>query len=109
MHTLRLSLALMGVALVTPGWAQDAAAAQMLARQSGCFKCHAIDKRKSGPSYSEVAAKYRGDPQAPARLLEHITSGKTVRFEDGHEEEHKTIQSSDSQAIGNLVAWLLSL
>jgi len=26
-------------------WAVDADGAQMLARQSGCFKCHAVDKK----------------------------------------------------------------
>ncbi len=46
-----------------------------------------------GPSYKEVAAKYRGKPDAQARLTEHITSGKKVKLEDGSEEEHKVVKS----------------
>jgi cytochrome c len=81
----------------------------MLARQSGCFKCHAVDKRKSGPAYTEVANKYRGDPAATAKLYEHVTSGKKVKFPDGNEEEHRIVQTTDVPAIENLIAWILAL
>ena len=91
-----------------PVWAIDDAAAQMLARQNGCFKCHALKKKKSGPPYSEVALKYRSDPAAAAKLIDHITTGKSVKFADGHEEEHKIVKATDPQAIQNLVAWILA-
>ncbi len=87
----------------------DADAAQQLARQSGCFKCHSIDKKKDGPAYRDVAAKYKGNADAPAKLVHHITSGERVKFEDGHEEEHKIVKSSDPVQIRNLVDWILSL
>ena len=44
--------------------AVDAAAAQQLARQSNCLKCHAVDRKKEGPSYKDVAAKYKGKANA---------------------------------------------
>jgi len=89
--------------------AADADAAQALARQSNCFKCHAIDKKKDGPAWRDVAAKYKGKPEAEARLITHITSGEKAKFEDGHEEEHAIVKSKDKDQIKNLVDWILSL
>lgn len=87
----------------------DAAAAESLARQNGCLKCHGIDKKKDGPAYKEVAAKYRGKPEAEQRLITHITSGEKAKFPDGHEEDHKIIKTKDMAEIKNLIGWILSL
>jgi cytochrome c len=89
--------------------AADADAAQALARQSNCFKCHAIDKEKDGPAWRDVAAKYKGKAEGEARLITHITSGEKAKFEDGHEEEHAIVKSKDKDQIKNLVDWILSL
>lgn len=89
--------------------AVDAAAAETMVRQNGCFKCHAIDKKKDGPAYREVAAKYKGKPDAEQRLITHITSGEKAKFPDGHEEEHKIIKTKDMNEIKNVVNWILSL
>ena len=95
--------------LSSPAGAVDEEAARALARQSNCFKCHAIDKKKEAPPWRDVAAKYKGKPEAEAKLIHHITSGERVKFEDGHEEDHKIVASKDPAAIKNLVDWILSL
>ena len=87
----------------------DAAAAKNLARKSDCFKCHAVDKDKDGPSYHKVAEKYRGKAEAEAKLIHHVTAGERVKFPDGHEDEHKIVKSEDKDEIRNLVDWILSL
>lgn len=46
-----------------------------LAQQSGCFVCHAIDKKVVGPAWKEVAAKYRGDAGAEAKLITKVAKG----------------------------------
>ena len=89
--------------------AADEAAARALARQSNCFKCHSVDKKKDGPAWRDVAAKYQGNADAEAKLTRHITSGEKVKFEDGHEEDHAIVKSKDPQEIKNLVDWILSL
>lgn len=86
----------------------DAQAAETLAKQNGCLKCHAVDKAKDAPSYKSVAAKYKGKPDAEAKLMKHITTGPKVKFEDGHEEEHKIIKTTDEERQRNLVRWILS-
>jgi cytochrome c len=104
-----IGILLSAVLAARPASALDADAAQTLARQSGCFKCHSIDKHKDGPAYRDVAAKYKGNAEAQAKLIHHITSGERVKFPDGHEEDHKMVKSKDPAEIKNLVDWILSL
>lgn len=89
--------------------AVDADAAQKLARQSNCFRCHAIDKKKDGPAWHDVAAEFKGKPNAEQRLIAHITTGEKAKFPDGHEEDHPIVKSKDPEQIKNLVDWILSL
>jgi len=104
---LSLGIALSAMAIAAP--AADEAAARALARQSNCFKCHAIDKKKDGPAWKDVAAKYAGKADGEARLVKHITSGEKAKFPDGHEEDHTIVKSKDESEIKNLVDWILSL
>ena len=97
---------------VTAAAAVDVEAAKSLARQNNCFKCHSVEKEKDGPAWKKVAEKYKGKDNAESHLVEHITSGEKAKFPDGHEEEHKIIQTSppkDMAQIKNLIDWILSL
>ncbi len=87
----------------------DESAARTLARQSNCFKCHAVDKKKDGPAWKEVAAKMKGKPDAEAKLTKHLTTNPKIKLEDGSEDEHPAVKSKDPAAIKNLVDWILSL
>ena len=89
-------------------WAVDDAAAEATARQNNCFKCHAVEKVKDGPSYKSVAAKYKGKPDAEARLVTHLTTGEKAKFPDGHEEEHKIAKVKDPAELKNLIGWILT-
>jgi cytochrome c len=105
----RVVTAAIVVAFSTSAFAAvDADAAKASARQNNCFKCHSVDKEKDGPSYSKVAAKYRGKPDAEQRLITHITTGEKAKFPDGHEEDHKIIKTKDMAEIKNLIDWILS-
>jgi len=88
--------------------AVDAAAAQALAKKSDCLKCHAIDKTKKAPSYQKIAAKWKGKPDAEAKLIDNITKAPKVKLEDGTEEEHKVIATKDMAEIKNIVGWILA-
>lgn len=87
--------------------APDADAAKALLKKNDCFKCHALDKKKDGPPYKEVASKRKGEADAVQKLYTHMTTSPKVKV-DGKEEEHKQIKGSDDQ-IQNLIAWILSL
>jgi cytochrome c len=105
-----LPVAALAAALLLPAgaWGADAAAAQQLARQSNCLKCHAVDRKKEGPAFKDVAAKYKGKPEARGRIFEHVTSGEKVKFEDGHEEDHAIVKTKDKAQIDNHIDWILA-
>lgn len=88
--------------------AVDADAAQALAKKNDCFKCHAIDKEKKGPSYKKIAAKYKGKAEGEEKVLKNMTTGPKVKLDDGTEEEHKIINTKDAAALKNLSGWILS-
>lgn len=84
-------------------------AAMALAKKNDCFKCHAIEKTKKGPSYKKVAAKYKGKADGEAKVIKNFTTGPKVKLEDGTEEDHKIIDTKDPKELKNLAQWILSL
>lgn len=87
----------------------DAVAAKKLARTDHCLRCHAVDRKKEGPSYQTIAYKYKGQADAADKLIKHITSGEDrVKLSDGHEETHKFDKTTDMGKIMNLVNWILA-
>lgn len=86
----------------------DADAAEGLARKEGCLKCHGVEKSKDGPSFKKVAAKYKGKAEAEEKLQKHVRSGAWVKLDNGEEEEHRVIKSTDEKAVTNLIRWILS-
>ena len=101
--------AIVALAAAAPLQALDVDAAQDLAKASGCFKCHGVDKKKDGPALRDAAAKFRPKSDAEEKLIYHVTSGERVKFPDGHEEDHKKVKTKDLNETRNLVRWILSL
>ena len=104
-----LSFAAIALLLSGEALAADATAAQALARQNNCFKCHAVDKKKEGPAWKDVAVKMKSDKDAEAKLYKHLTTGPKAKFEDGHEEDHPIVKAKSPDDTKNLVAWILTL
>src|SRR5437764_1298301 len=57
------------------GAALDVKAGEALMQKDGCAACHGIDKKIVGPAYVDVAAKYKGDAGAQAKLTQKIKAG----------------------------------
>ncbi len=55
-----------------PAFAQNP---EELLKANACTSCHAIDKKLVGPAYKEVAAKYRGQKDAEAKLIDKVKKG----------------------------------
>ena len=66
-------VALMAIAGVAV--AGQAAADEALAKAKNCMTCHAVDKKLVGPAYKDVAAKYKGQGDAVAKLAAKIKAG----------------------------------
>lgn len=100
---------LLAFAVMAPAHAAvDEDAAQALAKKEDCFKCHAIDKTKKGPSYKKIAAKYKEKKLGEKDAIKQMTTGPRVKLEDGTEEDHKIIEAKDPKALSNLAQWILS-
>ena len=56
----------------TAALANDAAE---LAKKSGCMNCHAVAAKVVGPSLKDIAAKYKGDKDASAKLVTKSQNG----------------------------------
>ncbi len=65
-------VAMMAAGIVMTGQVQ---ADEALAKAKNCMACHQVDKKVVGPSYKEVAAKYKGDAKAPAMLAAKVKAG----------------------------------
>ncbi|MBI3774260.1 MAG: c-type cytochrome [Gammaproteobacteria bacterium] len=55
----------------------DAHTASMLglAQKSGCLACHKIERKLVGPGWSDVAQRYKNDPNAHSKLFEKVSRG----------------------------------
>jgi len=66
--TLKVALALAcGGALAAP--VDDAM------NKAGCMACHTPDKKLVGPAFKEIAAKYKGQADVVAKLMDKVRKG----------------------------------
>jgi cytochrome c len=110
---MRRSVILIGAFLLgasPAGFAQapvDAAAAEALAKKSGCLKCHSVSAKKEGPAFKETAAKYKDKPDAEKTLATHLTTSPKIKV-DGQEELHDPLKTKNEAEVLNVVRWILS-
>ena len=64
MKAIAIAVVLATGVLLTGGAQADSG--EELAKSSGCLACHAVDTKKIGPAYKEVAKKFKGKPRADA-------------------------------------------
>ncbi|WP_455196753.1 c-type cytochrome [Kaarinaea lacus] len=53
-----------------------------LAKKSGCLACHSVEKKVVGPAWKDVAAKYKGQADAKATLIEKVAKGGKGNWTD---------------------------
>ncbi|MEC9483392.1 MAG: c-type cytochrome [Halomonas sp.] len=70
-------LALGGALTMTPALAVDG---ETLFKTKVCAACHAIDTKLVGPAYVDVAAKYAGQDDAVAVLVDSIMNGSQGKW-----------------------------
>ena len=75
MKTLMLAAAM--AVLATPAWSATPDEAM---NKAGCMACHTKDKKLVGPSFKDIAVKYKGQPDAVAKLSEKVRKGGSGVF-----------------------------
>lgn len=84
----------------------DPKAAEALMQKDGCVACHAVDKKVIGPAYKEVAAKYKSDKTAAAKLEQKVKAGGSGVWGPVPMPPNAQVPDAD---IKTLVAWILTL
>ena len=94
------------VAILGAACAGNALADEKLAQSKNCLACHQMDKKLVGPAYKDVAAKYKDDKDAEARLVKKVMAGGTGVW--GQIPMPPNPQVSEAEAK-TLVKWILAM
>ncbi|QSA99033.1 c-type cytochrome [Methylococcus sp. EFPC2] len=86
--------------------AGTAYANEELAKAKGCLNCHAIDVKKVGPAYREVAKKYEGQADAAARLGDKIVQGGAGAWGTLPMPPNPAVKPEEAKQLAN---WILNL
>jgi len=79
--------------VLAAGAAQAQSGADVL-KAKGCLNCHAMDKKKVGPAYKDVAAKFKDDKGAEDMLVAKLKAGKGhMKINASDAELHAAIQT----------------
>ena len=100
MKLLTLALALAATAIAAPAKANEA-----LAKKHNCLACHTVDKKLVGPSYKEIAKKYKGQNVA-ATLETKVKKGGQGVWGPVPMPPNAAVPDAD---IKKLVDWVLKL
>ena len=85
-------------AVQSSAYAADAKLAQAELKEHGCLACHDMDKKKVGPAYKDVAAKFKGKAVDEAMAS---MKGKPV---------HKAVlQKTTDPSLKAMLEWILTL
>ena len=74
-----------------------------LATKSGCMACHAVDKKLVGPSYQDVAKKYKAADEA--MLVAKVKAGGKGVWGQIPMPPNAALKDED---LKNLVQWVLA-
>jgi cytochrome c len=73
------------------------AAAQADLAQKYCGSCHAVDTKKMGPAFKDIAAKFKGNASAQADLIAKVGGAKG----------HPAVKASPEELSG-IMKWVLA-
>lgn len=90
-------------ALALPAAAQ---ASQALAEKAGCPACHQVATKLVGPSYKDVAAKYKGRADAVPYLAKRVRQGGPGNWGQVPMMANDVSRISDAD-LNALLAWVL--
>ena len=81
-------------------------AGQALVQASDCLRCHGMDRRYVGPSFRQIADRYREQPDAANYLARKIREGSVGVWGRTVMPRHPQVTEAQSSDIAR---WLLSL
>lgn len=100
-----LTVSALGCAFASTAQAADVPRGQIVANANACMGCHAVDRKLVGPSFQQIAAKYKGDTQAPAKLSRKVKDGGAGVWGMIPMPAHQSMSDAD---IRTVVDWVLA-
>jgi cytochrome c len=74
-----------------------------LMQANNCMACHQIDKRKYGPQFDEIPAKYKGDDGAIAKLAAKIKAGGSGVWGEDMMPPQPQVSDADAKSMATLI------
>lgn len=105
-HNLGESSAGPHATVANPHSPQEVLPGRVLIDKSDCNACHMTDKKSVGPSYLDVAGKYRSVPEASKKLSEKIIKGGAGIWGEIPMSPHPALSEEDA---AQMVRYILSL
>jgi|UniRef100_UPI0040482BA9 cytochrome c len=79
-------------------------ASKEIAGKNACMGCHAADKKILGPSYQDIAAKYKGQADAIDKLAKKVKAGGSGVWGPVPMPANAAISEADAKTV---VKWIL--
>ena len=76
---------------------------QALLNEHGCSACHAIEKKIVGPSFKEVAARYKQDKHTSNRLIKSLNQGSTGQWGNVPMPAIQGLSDAEAKALAEFV------
>ena len=89
----------------SPGTTTAGADARTMLSGSNCLGCHGVDKRIVGPSFIEIASRYKNDAGAESRLVSKVKEGGSGVWGNVPMPPHAEV---GAEALRAMVRWILS-
>ncbi|MES9870919.1 MAG: c-type cytochrome [Sedimenticola sp.] len=80
--------------------------AQAIAQAKGCLACHQVAMKVVGPAYTDVAAKYKADPNAVDTLVGKVKAGGVGTWGQIPMPPQAHVPEAD---IRTVVEWIMSM
>lgn len=103
MKTRRIFL-LAGLAIGAAIHSPMALANPQIAKANKCFECHSLDKRIIGPSFRDIAQKYKNQPGATNYLADKVRKGSVGVWGSPPMQAYPDMPQQD---INSVVKWIL--
>jgi cytochrome c len=85
--------------------AADAGRGQAIANANACMGCHAVDRKLVGPSFRQIAERYKGDAGAEAKLVKKVKDGGSGVWGMIPMPAHQNMSDADVKSV---VEWVLA-
>ncbi len=103
-----IAVAISAMGMSAGVWALDAKEANDIMAKAACTACHQPDKKVLGPSYKDVAAKYKGNAKAADLLAQKVRTGGMGVWGPIPMPPNPKEKISDDD-LKKLVGWILTL